>query len=460
MMRRLRLSVGLAAAAMLLAGTACGTRLPDSAFTASAPATTSPAPTSSPTGVTPTGNANTASDVGVTPTTIAIGEIASSTNPFDPQTFSGPTYGLEAFVKYTNAHGGINGRQLVLHTCDDQGSSIVNETCAHTLIDHDHVFALVSNIALDYAGASYVNSKNVPDIGGQPIDNAYNTYKNLFDIYGESYPRNGQPGLHGMLYGGTEVYRYFKTRFPNVPLKAGVVAYNQASSERFGNSIAKGLRLEGYTVDVKVVNFALPDFNSVAITFKNDDVQYVYDALDTGGNVRLCDALDQNKVSITAKVMTTQAWNQSVNSEYASAPKCRNELWVTGNTRNYEDTQYRQVALFRQQMSADGNGGAQDMSDWALEGWAGGLWFADAAKSCGADLTRVCVEKFMNRSKPYGGDGLLTPRKFENLDPQPTTIRNCLNVARWDSAKDAWVTQVPNMNTNCFRVYNFPYPAN
>ncbi len=149
------------------------------------------------------------------------------------------------------------------------------------MIDKDHVFALVSNVALDYAGAGYVNSQNVPDIGGQPIDNAYNTYRNLFDIYGESYPRNGKPGLHGKLYGGTEVYRYFKVRFPNVPLKAGVVEFNQSDSERFGNSIVEGLRLEGYTVVVKVVNFALPDFNSVAIAFKHAGVQYVYDALDS-----------------------------------------------------------------------------------------------------------------------------------------------------------------------------------
>jgi branched-chain amino acid transport system substrate-binding protein len=456
-MRHSRLATGLAVGAMLSLA-ACGTRLPNSAFTQPAPVVT--------TTVTPSGTAttaatgNTASDVGVTPTTITIGEIASSTNPFEPQAFVGPTYGLEAFVRYTNAHGGVHGRQLVLHTCDDQGSSIENDVCAHTLISKDHVFALVSNVALDYAGAGYVNSQNVPDIGGQPIDNAYNTYRNLFDIYGESYPRNGQPGLHGKLYGGTEVYRYFKVRFPKVPLKAGVVEYNQTDSERFGNSIVEGLKLEGYSVVVKVVNFAVPDFNSVAIAFKQAGVQYVYDALDTAGNVRLCDALDQNNVTITAKVLTTQAWDQSVNSDYASAPKCRNELWVTGNTRNYEDTQYHQVALFRAQMSADGDGGPKQLSDWALEGWAGGLWFADAANSCGADLTRVCVEKFMNSGKPYDGHGLLTPRAFSDLSTEPAMVRDCINVARWVSSKNSWVTQVPNMDTNCFRVPNFSYPAN
>src|SRR5579862_6454573 len=103
-----RLVVGLAVALAALA--ACGTRLPDSAFTGqqhpSEPPPTSTGPTSTP------ATGNTASDTGVTPTTITIGQIASVTNPFDPQSFVGPTLGLQAFVRYTNAHGGVHGRQL------------------------------------------------------------------------------------------------------------------------------------------------------------------------------------------------------------------------------------------------------------------------------------------------------------------------------------------------------------
>jgi branched-chain amino acid transport system substrate-binding protein len=405
------------------------------------------------------GAGNTASDTGVTASSITIGEIVSRTNPFDPRAFVGPSYGLQAFVRYTNAHGGIHGRQLKLQTCDDQGNASTDTNCAHTLVDKDKVFALVSNAALNYAGASYVNSKNVPDIGGQPIDNAYNTYRNLFDIYGESYPRNGKVGDNGKLYGGTEVYHFFKRHFPHVALKAGVVEYNQSQSERFGNSIVAGLKAEGYTVETKVVNFALPDFDSVAIDFKNKGVQYVYDTIDRGGNVRLCKALDDNNVTITAKVLTTQSWEQSINSDYKSSPHCRNELWATGNTRNYEDTKYAQVAAFRQQMSADGTGGADDLSDWALEGWAGGLWFSDAASSCGAHLTRVCVEKFMNSGKPYDGHGLLTPREFTSEASEPSTVRNCLNVVRWNSARGAWVDQVADMDKNCAVVKNLSYSA-
>ena len=490
----------LAAAAGLLAITACGTRLPDSNFAAQQQQqgtsggvvpTQSAAPgaaaggssgaagsasgraggstgngaggsapvggsSQGPTGT--TGGPNTASDVGVTPTTITIGNIVSKTNPFDPRAFVGPSYGLQAFVHWTNAHGGVHGRQLVLKTCDDQGSGDANVSCVHQLLDSDHVFALVSNAILTYSGADYVNSKGVPDIGSQPIDNAYNKYRHLWDIYGEDYPRdNKQIGYNGKLMGGTEVYKYFSQRFPKVPKVAGVVEYNQSASQRFGDSIASGLQHEGYKVIKKVVNFALPDYDSVAIDFKNNNVQYVYDTIDRGGNVRLCKALDDNQVRLTAKVLTTQSWEQSIASDYKNSPHCRNEMWATGNTRNYEDTKYPGVADFRQQMSADGHGGADDLSDWALEGWAGGQWFADAAASCGATLTRGCVEGFINSGKLYGGDGLLTPRNFHEYSHPHEPVTNCINVVRWEDSAHGWVTQVPDMDKNCFRLTELPY---
>ncbi len=386
---------------------------------------------------------NTASDRGVTATTITIGNIVSKTNPFDPRAFVGPAYGIQAFVHWTNAHGGINGRKLVLKSCDDQGSGDANVTCVHRLVDREKVFALVSNAMLDYAGADYVNQKAIPDIGSQPIDTAYYQYPHLWDIYGEEYPRDGQQvGFDGKLYGGTEVYRYFKTAFPDVKKVAGVVVYNQSASERFGNSIADGLRHEGYTVDEKVVNFALPDYDSVAIDFKNKGVQFIYDVIDRQGNVRLCKALDDNDVDFTAKVMTPQSWEQSVGDDYSQSPHCRSKLWVTGMTRSYADTKYQQVHDFRAQMDADGHGDSTGLSEWALEGWAGGQWFADAAASCGADLTRRCVEKFLNTGKPYQAHGLLTPRHFvERSSPKKHTT-NCINVARWEQQQGGWVTQV------------------
>jgi branched-chain amino acid transport system substrate-binding protein len=405
---------------------------------------------------------NTASDVGVTPTTITIGTIASKTNPFDPRAFVGPTYGLAAFVKWTNEHGGIHGRQLILKFCDDQGSGDQNQACVHQLIDSDHVFALASTATLNYAGAGYVNSKGVPDIGSQPIDVAFDKYPHLWEIYGDDYPRDGkQFGFNGKLYGGTEVFRYFKQKFPKVPKVAGVVEYNQSASQRFGHSVADGLSHEGYTVDEKIVNFALPDFDSVAIDFKNKGVQYVYDTIDRAGNIRLCKALDDNKVTVTAKVVTPQSWEQSIKADYKASPHCADELWATSNSRNFEDTKYPSVAHFRQQMAADGHGDANSLSEWALEGWAGGQWLADAASSCGAAVTRKCVEAFVNAGPkhPYDGAGLLAPRYFIQRSTPEQPSHNCINVAHWSNSANSWITQVPDMDRNCFDVIEYPYSA-
>ena len=221
----------------------------------------------------------------------------------------------------------------------------------------------------------------------------------------------------------------------------------------------RGLQQEGYSVDKKVVNFALPDYDSVAIDFKNKGVQFVYDTIDRAGNVRLCKALDDNNVDITAKVLTPQSWEQSVAEDYQDSPHCRSELWTTGNTLNYADTHYQQVHDFRAQMAADGHGGADQMSEWALEGWAGGVWFADAAESCGADLTRRCVEAFFNNGKPYTAHGLLTSRYFVEWTHEHFPVTNCINVAQWSDAAGTWVTRVADMQKNCFSTREVPYDA-
>ena len=101
------------------------------------------------------------------------------------------------------------------------------------------------------------------------------------------------------------------------------------------------------------------------------------------------------------------------------------------------------------------------MSQWALEGWAGGQWFADAAASCGQQLTRTCVENYMDRPTPYGAHGLLIPRDFTVGTPPLTPHRACLNVARWQDTANhgigSWVEQGADMTRNCFNVPSIRY---
>ncbi|WP_128803473.1 MULTISPECIES: ABC transporter substrate-binding protein [unclassified Streptomyces] len=417
-----------AAVLLLLVGTACGSRLPESDFEhggrTAAPAPSSAAP-------------------------VRVGIVTSATSPVGGNTFTGPRDGAKAWFDRLNAQGGIDGHPVEVHECDDGGSGVGDNSCVHKLIDDDKVVALVATTALDYAGASRVSHARVPDIGGQPIGAAYDTWPHLYGIYGSLAPRDGTPGWGGKLYGGTEVYRYFKR--VKGARTAAVVSYNQAASASYARLVEQGLKAEGYKVVTEEVDFALPNFRAAAADLKEQGADLVFDAIDTHGNAQLCKAMDEAGAEVIAKVTNVQNWTSTVPDDYKDSPRCRNALWATGSSRNYDDTSAPAVRRFR-----NATKGLKTHSQWQLEGWAAAMWFTDAARSCArTGITRACVDASMNRSENYTAGGLLLPVRFERLAEPPKHRRTCLSVARWQDGK-GWVSQ-GDMNSTCFDVPQLPY---
>ncbi|MFJ5078114.1 ABC transporter substrate-binding protein [Streptomyces sp. NPDC088553] len=424
---------------LLLLLTACGSRLPERAFETR--------PTANPSGGEP----------------LRVGIITSVTSPVGGQAFTGTRDGARAYFDALNARGGLDGRRIEVETCDDGGSGVGNNACVHRLIDERGVFALVATTALDYAGAPLVSRAGVPDIGGQPLTPAYDTYPHLYGIYGSSAPRTGkEPGWGGVLYGGTEVYRWFERE--DGARTAAVVSYNQSASAAYARLMTRGLRAEGYRVVEEQVDFALPNFRAVAADLRAQHVDVLFDAMDTHGNVRLCEAMETLGVRVDAKVTNVQNWSSSVARDYARAPGCRDALRVTGASRNHQDTGHPAVREFRDAM------GDRPLSQWQLEGWAAAMWFTDAARSClagrdgesggggesaGGGLTRACVEAYMNRPEAYTARGLLLPVRFERLARPPATRNTCLSVARWQDGR-GWVSQ-GEMTENCAIVPQLGY---
>ncbi|MGW7411916.1 ABC transporter substrate-binding protein [Streptomyces sp. NPDC054863] len=445
------------AALLVLCAAACGSRLPESDF--EEPSTAAPAAPP-----------------------LSVGIVASATSPVGGDAFTGPGDGARAYFDLLNSRGGIGGRQVRVETCDDGGSGIGNTECVRRLIEEKKVFALVATTALDYAGAPLVSAAGVPDIGGQPIGTAYDTHPHLYGIYGSLAPRTGgpgaKPGWNGTLYGGTEVYRYFKKA--HGARTAAVVSYNQASSASYARLTVQGLRAEGYTVVEEQVDFALPNFRAVAADLKEQGADLVFDAMDTHGNAQLCKAMDAVGAAVTAKVTNVQNWSATVADDYKDAPRCRNALWVTGGSRNHDDKDDPQVREFRtavQGLLKRSGRNERALSQWQLEGWAAAMWFTDAALSClgnapgngpgdgpgsasgdapGSAPTRVCVERYLNRKEqPYTARGLLLPVEYSPTPVPPAERRTCLSVARWKDGA-GWVTQ-GEMNRNCFTVPQLPH---
>lgn len=103
-----------------------------------------------------------ASDVGVTPDTIVLGNVSSLSGPL--QTYQVPVHALDAMIREVNAAGGVHGRKLVLKVVDDGLDPGRNAAGFRQLADQ--VFAFVGSTSLaDAGGAAVVKEKAVPDFG-------------------------------------------------------------------------------------------------------------------------------------------------------------------------------------------------------------------------------------------------------------------------------------------------------
>lgn len=385
------------------------------------------------------GEKNTASDIGVTATQITIGNIVSRGGIFGPDQFTPNFYGASAFFQDLNARGGVNGRTVRFVSRDDGGDPAKNQQVARDLVEKEKSFALVANNIFDYSGAEYVNSKGVPDIGGQPIGTHYDTYPHLYSIYGSQYPRDGKVGFKGKLYGNFEEYRFYKLKYGIK--RAAVVYYDQAASSRYGKGIADFLRAEGYEfVREYPMALGLPNFDSAVADMKENGIEGVWDAMDKSGNANFCDAM--NSAGYRPKVKSSQlsSWTETVRDDYN--PPCRDFTFTVSRSRPYHETGHPEVARFRAAMKRYYASREPKMHQWALEGWAAAMWLTDAIASCGAKVTRVCVEAYMNQPKEkwYNARGLLTPRDFKKVNYDvDKTDRDCISVVQYQQTK--WVTR-------------------
>lgn len=159
--------VSLSGIALLtvVAASACSSSSKKSAGTSS---TTTAASQSSGSGSAPSGSP------------YVIGDIGTYSGPYAASSQGGKD-ALDAWTKYTNAHGGINGHPIQLIVKDDQASSSLALTEAKELVTQDHVIALVGNLSItEGAWDQYMSTQPVPVIGDDLATNAPGTYHNFF----------------------------------------------------------------------------------------------------------------------------------------------------------------------------------------------------------------------------------------------------------------------------------------
>jgi branched-chain amino acid transport system substrate-binding protein len=396
-----------------------------------------------------------ASDVGVTATSINLGNVVTKSGGFGPDQFTPFYYGAAAYFDALNARGGINGRKVSFQTCDDQGTASANTNCVRKFVDDTKVFAFVSNNCLVCDGLKYASDKAVPSVGGLAIDFRDYALPHFWRYSGNPYPQNGSIGYKGKLYQGTQQYRYFKVKYG--VKKAGVVYYdNSAASKTAGLSIIQALKSEGIEATAYPQNVALPQYDSAVIDMKQKGISAVWDSIDISGNQNLCKSIDSNGLVLKAKVSTIAVWSQAVGSQFSSP--CRSYIFSVEDpgTLTYDQTSNAEIAKFRAASKRYFPNRESKLYQWSVDGWASAMWFTDAATSCGAALTRKCLEAFLNRPKGYTANGIWWPRNNEKYDfERQKTLYRCIQVDQWDDKQKTFVVRAPFQST----CYTTPYLA-
>jgi ABC-type branched-subunit amino acid transport system substrate-binding protein len=111
------------------------------------------------------GEAATASDVGITETTVKVGAHFPLTGVAAPRYADIPT-GAKAYFDYVNANGGVNGRQIEYVYKDDAYNPTQTSQVTNELVLQDQIFAMLGGLGTPTHSAviDFLNSEGVPDL--------------------------------------------------------------------------------------------------------------------------------------------------------------------------------------------------------------------------------------------------------------------------------------------------------
>ncbi len=108
---------------------------------------------------------NQASAPGITATSVTVGSTQPLTGPAAPG-YSEIAPATNAYFKYVNAHGGVNGRSITYKFLDDQYNPTNTASLTRQLVLQDNVYAVLDALGTPthLAVVDYLNQEKVPDL--------------------------------------------------------------------------------------------------------------------------------------------------------------------------------------------------------------------------------------------------------------------------------------------------------
>jgi branched-chain amino acid transport system substrate-binding protein len=212
--------------------------------------------------------------------TISIGQVGNYSGAIPG--LAGQGYGLQAWVKATNAAGGIDGHKIDLHVADAKGDPASEVSQVTQMISRDKVVAFAGmGLSTISGSAPTLEKQGVPVIGGNTNDVAWAVSPGLYATGG------------GLL--GTYLQGFFAVPSPGT--KTGLVYCKESAGCTGVKTMMFDLGLSkangGDPVYSAEASLAAPSFTAQCIAAQQAGVQVLAVAFDTTNVIRLAKDCDK-----------------------------------------------------------------------------------------------------------------------------------------------------------------------
>src|SRR5271165_2977546 len=344
---------------------------------------------------TTTAAATTTSAPGITPTSVTVGSISTLTGPI-ASNFESLVPGIQAYFDYVNAHGGVNGRKLVLaHNLDDGGNPSQFNTLAHTLIDQDHVFAVVG-IATAFFSPNYFVETKTP-VFGYNVTGNWAGPPNLFAVGGSTQCYTcGVPAINWWVH---------QVHGTNVGIVALGVKSSNGSCMAFANGLEKGGVKVGYTDDaVSYGGNLAPDVQRM----QSAGVNAILTCMDVNDNLSMARAIQQYGFK-GVKQLWLNGNDQSTLDQYQNIMQgiyfsIAHVPFIYTSTA---PATYPGLVAYLAAMKKYQPHWAYD--EVAIQGWESAALFAQGLKAAGPNPTQASLVAAVNKISSFSAGGLTGP---------------------------------------------------
>jgi ABC-type branched-subunit amino acid transport system substrate-binding protein len=340
---------------------------------------------------------NTASDTGVTPTSVSFGNVSGMTGPLTGSFPQGPQ-AVQALFAAVNAAGGICGRKLALDVEDDGQNSSTNAADVADL--SPKVMAFVGSTSDgDNGGVPNMTSANVPDIGF-----AINCNRSESPTYWS--PAGGScnqspPG--GPYYISDGIYRLAK-QSGYLPSKMAFLSYSIAISAQAAEQFEKVYAAEGGTVCYTdfSVSPASASLESDVAAMQQHGCNGVIDTMDVTGNAKMLQAMQQQQYIPGYVAATFDAYTPDMIQ--VAGPSAAQGL-IVGLPFIPLNENETMVQMYQQQLHTYEPGDSP--SGFGFLAWEAGQMLIYALIQSGHNPTRANVVKVFDSLQNWNGGGAL-----------------------------------------------------